>query len=239
MSLTGRADADPHSSVGDQYGGGSLTGAPVDHPQLVLDVEAAADGVLMIPGGAFLLHADYDRQGPDLLLRDGDGGLVRIVDFFAVDPAPHLEGDTGLRVSAETAAKLAGPAAPGQYAQVGPAVAGEPVAKVETITGEVVAQRADGTRVVLADGAPVFQGDVLETGAGAAVGLVYVDGMTMSLDENTRMVIDQVFYNPAAGQGRALFSLVRGAFMSLSGKIAKLGPDVMEIETPTGTSTLR
>ncbi|MFQ5955627.1 MAG: FecR domain-containing protein [Kiloniellales bacterium] len=122
-----------------------------------------------------------------------------------------------------------------QYAQV-PA---EPVARVETVDGQAVAVRADGSRVVLTEGAPIFQGDVLETGPGAVLALIYVDGMTMGLDENTRMVIDQVFYNPASGRGRALFSLVKGVFLSLSGEVAKLSQDAMVIATPTGDIGVR
>ena len=63
--------------------------------------------------------------------------------------------------------------------------------------------------------------------------------MTMALDGNTRMVVDQVFYDPTANQGTALFSLVEGAFLMLSGEIAKLGEDVVQIQTPTGVIGIR
>ncbi len=49
----------------------------------------------------------------------------------------------------QVAETLAGPVAPVQYAQAAPGVAGEPVARVETIDGEAFAVRADGTRVAL------------------------------------------------------------------------------------------
>ncbi len=207
--------------------GNETSGTRGDGHAVVLDAGSAEGGALIVPGGEFLLHAEYVRVGPDLSLVGSDGAEVLVVNFFAVAEPPALVGDTGLRILPRLAEKLAGPMAPGQYAQAAPGVAGEPVARVETIDGEAFAVRADGTRVALTDGSPVFQGDVLETGPGAAVGLIYIDGMTMGLDENTRMVVDQVFYDPAANQGKALFSLVEGAFLSLSGQIAKLGPDVI------------
>ena len=210
-----------------------------DAPGVVLDASATAGAPVIVPGGAFLLHADYVRQGPDLKLVGQDGTEVLVVGYFSVAPPPALQGDTGLRIGAEVAAKLAGPMAPGQYAQTAPGVPAEPVAQVQTVNGEAVAIRADGTRVLLAEGSPVFQGDVLQTGPGAALALVYIDGMTMQLDADTRMVIDQLFYNPTAKEGAALFSLVEGAFLSLSGEIAKLGPDVMKVQTPTGTIGVR
>ena len=205
----------------------------------MLDAAAAGGGPLIVPGGEFLLHADYVRQGPDLMLVGRDGTEVLVVGFFSVAAPPVLQGDTGLRILPEVAAKLAGPAAPGQYAQATPGVSAEPVARVQTIDGEVVAIRAAGQRVLLAEGSPIFQGDVLQTGPGAALALVYIDGMTMQLDENTRMVIDQLFYNAEAGQGAALFSLVKGAFLSLSGEIAKLSQDAVQYKTPTGTIGIR
>ncbi len=208
-------------------------------PAVVLDASTAGGGPLIVPGGEFLLHADYVRQGPDLMLVGQDGTEVLVVGFFSVAAPPALEGDSGLRIDAQVAAKLAGPAAPGQYAQVQPGVSAEPVARVQTIDGEVVAIRADGQRVLLAEGSFIFQGDVLQTGPGAALALIYIDGMTMQLDQNTRMVIDQLFYNAEAGAGAALFSLVKGAFLSLSGEIAKLGQDTVQYKTPTGTIGVR
>ena len=219
--------------------GNETSGTRADGPAVVLDAGSAEGGTLIVPGGEFLLHAEYVREGPDLSLVGSDGAEVLVVDFFAVADAPVLESDSGLRILPQVAEKLAGPMAPGQYAQAAPGVAGEPVARVETIDGEAFAVRADGTRVALTEGSPIFQGDVLETGPGAALGLVYIDGMTMGLDENTRMVIDQVFYDPTANQGTALFSLVEGAFLMLSGEIAKLGEDVVQIQTPTGVIGIR
>ena len=196
-------------------------------PDIILDVASAADGAVTVPGAEFLLHADYVRQGPDLKLAGGDGSEILIKGYFTLEDPPDLIGDTGLLVRAKTAEKLAGPRAPGQYAQAGPPLESGPIAKVEKISGEVVVLRADGTRVVLQEGSAIYQGDVVQTGAGAAVGLIYIDGMTMALDENTRLVIEELFYDPSRGDGNALFALVSGGFMALTGAIAKLGQDVM------------
>ena len=89
------------------------------------------------------------REGPDLSLVGSDGAEVLVVNFFAVAEPPALVGDTGLKILPQVAEKLAGPMAPGQYAQAAPGVAGEPVARVETIDGDAFAVRADGTRVAL------------------------------------------------------------------------------------------
>ena len=119
---------------------------------MVVTLHATEAGdTLIVPGGEFLIHADYVRQGPDLLLVGADGAQVLIVNFFAAGQPPVLESDTGLRILPHVAKKLAGPMAPGQYAQAGPGIGAEPVAKVAQIDGEAVAVRADGTRVSLTD----------------------------------------------------------------------------------------
>ncbi len=120
--------------------GNETSGMRGDGAAGVLDAGSAAGGALIVPGGEFLLHADYVREGPDLSLVGSDGAEVLVVDCVAVAEAPVLESDTGLRILPQVAEKLAGPVAPGQYAQ-----AAEPVARVETIDGEAFAVRADGT----------------------------------------------------------------------------------------------
>ena len=86
-------------------------------------------------------------------------------------------------------------------AQLAPGPEAAPIARVVTVEGTVTATRADGTQVVLATDTPVFQGDVVETGSGAAIGLVFNDDTTFSLGDNARMVLDELIYNPDTGIG--------------------------------------
>ena len=149
---------------------------------LVLDANGA--GQLTIPGGTFLLHADYVREGPDLLLIGADGQRILIRDFFANEFPADLISDTALRIDADLAARLAGPVAPGEFAQAEDAPAAQPIGRVETLQGTVTASRVDGSTVTLEVGAPIFEGDVLETAEGAAIGIVFLDDSTFSLDED-------------------------------------------------------
>ena len=158
------------SLVGERTGEGEelATAGPVVQPVSVV-LDAAGASQLEIPGGTFLLDADFSREGPDLLLIGEDGTTVLIRDFFATGEPPILVTEGGARVTAELAEALAGPAAPGQYAQAGDAALGEPIGSVETADGGVTATRVDGSTVTLSVGSPVFQGDVLETGGGGVV----------------------------------------------------------------------
>ena len=84
---------------------------------LVLDAGSGL-ATLTVPGGGFLLTADYVRLGPDLLLVGSDGRQVLIRDYFTLGAdAPDLVTEGGARIAAKLAGGLAGPVAPGEFAQ--------------------------------------------------------------------------------------------------------------------------
>ena len=188
---------------------------------------------------SFLTSADYVRSGPDLILVGDDGERVLIRDYFSQGSPPDLTADGGLVISADLAGKLAGPAAPGQYAQTGISEPTEAIGTVDTLEGSVWATRADGIRVQLQAGDPVFQGDVLETSNDGLVGIVFVDESTFQLGGDGRMVLDELIYDPGTQDGLGTFSIVQGVFSFVSGKIAKTGVDAMEIRTPVATIGIR
>jgi hemolysin type calcium-binding protein/FecR-like protein len=210
---------------------------PVDGESLVVD--AAGGDFVVVPGGRWFLGADFVRQGPDLLLDGKDGEQVLVKDYFSHGSAPDLVSGDGATISADVAARLAGPVAPGQVAQAGPQADAEPIGKVETVDGTVTAQRADGTEVALQKGDPVFQGDVLETSADGAVGIVFVDDSTFSLAEDARMTLDEMVYDPGTQEGAFKATLVQGVFSFISGQISKTDPEAMTIETPLAVIGIR
>ena len=53
------------------------------------------------------------------------------------------------------------------------------------------------------------------------------------------MVLDELVYDPATGNGSMAVNMVEGAFSFISGEIAKTGPDAMTIETPVVTMGIR
>ena len=93
----------------------------------------------------------------------------------------------------------------------------QPIGTIETLEGGVEVTRADGTIVVLQIGDAVYQGDVIETADGAAVGIVFADESTFALGEEGRMVLDEMIYDPGEQEGQAAISLLQGAFTFVSG----------------------
>ena len=115
----------------------------------------------------------------------------------------------------------------------------QPIGNVEASDGNVWAVRADGSRVELQPGDPVFQGDRIETGDAGAVGVEFTDGSAFSLGANGDLVIDEMIYNPATQEGSSFFSVAQGAFSFVSGAIAKTTPDGMMVQTPVATIGVR
>lgn len=199
----------------------------------------ATPGEITLPEGFSLTTADFAQVGSDLVLTAPGGAQVVIRDFFALDSLPELVSAEGAHVAGELAAKLAGPLAPGQVAQAGPATQAEPIGQVENVDGEVIAIRPDGTRIELEVGDPVYQGDVLESGEDGAIGIVLADETSFSMAENGRMVLDEMVYDPGTQEGSIALSIVRGVFTFISGEVSKADPDAMTISTPVATIGIR
>ena len=66
-----------------------------------------------------------------------------------------------------------------------------------------------------------------------------MDKTTLSLSEGSKIVLDELVYDPATGTGSMAVDMVEGAFSFISGEIAKTGPDAMMISTPVATVGIR
>jgi hypothetical protein len=127
------------------------------------------------------------------------------------------------------------------------AAASNPIGKVVTATGSVTIEHANAV-VVQANlpaggvgqtkaGDPVYKGDVVQTGADGKVGITFTDGTTFNLSSNARMVLNEFVYDPDGTSNSTLFSLSKGTFTFIAGKVAKTGD--MQIDTPVATLGIR
>jgi len=116
---------------------------------------------------------------------------------------------------------------------------GAAIGTVKTLSGEAMARHGDGTQVALHKGDTIFEGDVLLTEPGGAVGVVLADGTSLSLGEKGRLVLSGYAYDAGSHQGDAHLSLESGSFALVSGQIAKTAPDAFALKTPTMTIGVR
>jgi hypothetical protein len=109
---------------------------------------------------------------------------------------------------------------------------------VKKVTGDAILLRGTD-RIPIKPGLHVLMHDVLETAAGASIGIILQDGTRVALGPNTRLEIDTYLYSPGEGKLESLLRLVRGAMVYVSGKMAQLSPGSAKVVTPVGVVGLR
>ena len=97
------------------------------------------------------------------------------------------------------------------------------IGKVETALGSVSVRRGSGAVVQVDVGDLVYHGDVIETAADGRVGLRFIDDTAFELSNSARMVLKEFAFSPNEPANSAVFSLARGAYAFIAGKVAKTG----------------
>jgi len=112
------------------------------------------------------------------------------------------------------------------------------VGLVKTVTGEAyVISGSSSVRAVV--GTPVFQGSQLKTSASSSLGVTFKDETVMSFGPDTVLTVDEYLYAPKQGKLKLGTKLAKGSLNYVSGTIAKLQPDAVSVQTPTGTIGVR
>jgi len=146
---------------------------------------------------------------------------------------------------------VSGVLASAAWAQSGapqPAVQVQPIGKIETASGSVAVTHTEAV-ILQANIGPngglgqakvgdsVYQGDLVQTGADSAVGMVFTDGTAFNLSANARIELNQFVYDPNGNSNSAFISLAKGTFTFIAGKVAKTGD--MKVDTPVATMGIR
>lgn len=122
-----------------------------------------------------------------------------------------------------------------------------PIGKVQTATGTVRIEHSSAV-VVQANlptsssgdvkvGDSIFRGDLIQTGADGALGVVLADGTSFTVSSNARMEMNEFVYDPKGHSNSALLNLTKGTFTFIAGNVAHTGD--MKIDTPLGTMGIR
>jgi hypothetical protein len=112
------------------------------------------------------------------------------------------------------------------------------VGRIKVVTGSAFIVRA-GALVPAQAGQAVFQADGLRTGAGGRIGITLRDDTRLSLGPNSEVRLDRFAYAPAESQVGFVLRIVRGVVAYVSGRIAKLSPDSIRLETPAAIVGVR
>ena len=119
-----------------------------------------------------------------------------------------------------------------------PASEGNAAGRIKIATGAVFIVRA-GTTIPAQPGEVVFEADTLRTGADGRLGLTLKDDTRLSLGPSSEIRLDRFAYAPAEGRLGFVLNVVKGVAAYVSGRIAKLAPDAVRLETPAAIVGVR
>jgi hypothetical protein len=110
--------------------------------------------------------------------------------------------------------------------------------RIKIASGSVSIVRG-GQTIVAQPGLLVYEADTLRTGADGRVGLTLKDDTRLSLGPSSEIRLDKFAYAPAEGRLGFVLNVVRGMAAYVSGRIAKLAPDAVRLETPAAIVGVR
>ena len=110
--------------------------------------------------------------------------------------------------------------------------------RIKVASGAVFIVR-QGETIPAQAGALVQPADTLRTGADGRLALTLKDDTRLSLDPNTELRLERFTYAPATARFDMLLKVVRGVVAYVSGRIAKLSPDSIRLETPEAIVGIR
>jgi hypothetical protein len=114
-----------------------------------------------------------------------------------------------------------------------PARAAEPApaGQLKVVSGSAFIVRGN-TVLPAAIGQRVFESDKVRTGSDGRLGITLRDDTRFSLGPNSEVHLERFAYAPAEGHLALALNVVRGIAAYVSGRIAKLSPDAVRLETP-------
>lgn len=122
----------------------------------------------------------------------------------------------------------------------GGARAARVIGRVAFVSGELSAGGRDGATRPLALGASLFEGDVLRTGAGAVAVVVFQDESRVTLRADSTLRLDKyVFDRDRPDNSSVTMKFLRGGVRFVSGIIARLRPERVQLATPVATIAVR
>ncbi len=104
--------------------------------------------------------------------------------------------------------------------------------------GDVLIER-QGNILRAQDGTSVYPSDTIRTGADGSVGIIFKDNSRISLGPNSRLDLKKFVFDPVQKKFSMINKLTKGTASFVSGKMTKLSPESVVLETPSSTIGIR
>lgn len=113
-----------------------------------------------------------------------------------------------------------------------------PAGRIKVVTGSAYIVRQNAT-LPAKPGDAVFATDTLRTQANGTIGVTLADDTRVSLGPDSEMRLERYVFAPADGALGMVLNFVRGVAAYVSGRMAKLAPDAVRLETPAAIVGVR
>ena len=112
------------------------------------------------------------------------------------------------------------------------------VAMVKKVTGSPMIVRS-GESLQARPGMKLFAADKIIAGSGETIGIIFNDGTTLAAGPSTELVLREYVFDPA--NSKFIFStfLKKGSLVYSSGKLGKLAPAAVRLDTPRSSVGVR
>jgi hypothetical protein len=113
-----------------------------------------------------------------------------------------------------------------------------PAGHIKTSSGAAYIVRNNAS-VAARPGAAVFETDTLRTGTDGTVGLTLKDDTRLSLGPDSEVRLERYVFSPGTSGFAMVLKFARGVAAYVSGRMAKLAPDSIRLETPSAIVGVR
>lgn len=110
--------------------------------------------------------------------------------------------------------------------------------RVKTASGAAFIVRG-GAVMPAQPGQVVFQSDALRTGADGTIGVTLKDDTRLALGPASEVRVERFAYAPGTADLGMVLKFVRGVTAYVSGRLAKLAPNSIRLETPSAIVGVR
>lgn len=110
--------------------------------------------------------------------------------------------------------------------------------RIKTVSGTAFIVR-NGAEVPAQAGQAVFEADGLRTGADGKIGVTLKDETRLALSPNSEIRLERFAYTPGTASLGMVLKFVKGVTAYVSGRLAKLAPDSIRLETPSAIVGVR
>jgi hypothetical protein len=110
--------------------------------------------------------------------------------------------------------------------------------RIKVVSGAAFIVRT-GETVPAQAGWMVYETDSLKTGADGRIGITLRDDTRLSLGPDSEVRLDRFQYAQPDGRLGLVLNFVRGIAVYVSGRLAKLAPDAIRLETPAAIIGVR